>query len=118
MFLWNVGLYLRDYMALSLTHEAEPFLRSRQLCSYSRITQYFMEPQSLLHVHKSPPLVPILSQINPIPSYLSKVHFNIVPSWYSQWSLSFWLSLHGVISQITELFLFFLMIWGKWTEST
>jgi hypothetical protein len=33
------------------------------------------------NVHKSPPLVPTLSQIDPIPtipSYLSKIHFNIV----------------------------------------
>jgi hypothetical protein len=32
-------------------------------------------------VHKSPPLVPILSQFDPvytIPSYLSKIYFNIV----------------------------------------
>jgi hypothetical protein len=28
----------------SLTHGAEPFLRSRQLCSYSRTSQHFMEP--------------------------------------------------------------------------
>jgi hypothetical protein len=48
--------------------------------------------------HKSPPLVPILSQIDPIPtipSYLSKIHFNIVhlpTSWSSQWSLSLWIS--------------------------
>jgi hypothetical protein len=41
---------------------------------------------------------PILSQINPIhtiPSYLSKIHFNIIhppTPWSSQWPLSFWLS--------------------------
>jgi hypothetical protein len=49
-------------------------------------------------VHKSPPLLPVLSQIDPvhnISSYLSKIHFNIVhphTSWSSQWFLSFWLS--------------------------
>jgi hypothetical protein len=73
----------------SLTHGAEPFL-----CSYSRTSQHCMEPGGSL----SCSLVPILSHINPIhtiPSYLSKIHFNIVhqpTSWSSQWSLSFWLS--------------------------
>jgi hypothetical protein len=28
-----------------LTYGAEPFLRNCQLCSYSRISQHFMEPQ-------------------------------------------------------------------------
>jgi hypothetical protein len=32
----------------SLTHGAEPFLKSRQLCSYSRTSQYFMEPEGSL----------------------------------------------------------------------
>jgi hypothetical protein len=46
----------------------------------------------------SPPPVPNLSQIDPVPtisSYLSKINFNIVhppTSWSSQWSLSFWIS--------------------------
>jgi hypothetical protein len=40
-----------------------------------------MEPKGLYRVHINPPLIPILSQINSIhtiPSYLSKIHFNIV----------------------------------------
>jgi hypothetical protein len=50
------------------------------------------------YVEKSPPLVPILSQMNPVhatPSYSSKIRFNIVllsTSRSFKWSLSFRLS--------------------------
>jgi hypothetical protein len=70
-------------------------------------------------VHKSPPLVPILSQFDPahtIPSFLSKIHYNIVhppTSWSSQWSLSFWLS-HQY--PICIPFSYTLFITGFWVD--
>jgi hypothetical protein len=38
----------------SLTPGAEPFLRSRQLCSHSRISQCFMEPEGSLPCTQEP----------------------------------------------------------------
>jgi hypothetical protein len=37
-----------EVLTHSLTHGAEAFLRSCQLCNYSRNTQYFMEPEGSL----------------------------------------------------------------------
>jgi hypothetical protein len=42
----------------SLTHGVEPFLRSRQLCSYSRTSQHFMAPQSSLPCSQEPSTSP------------------------------------------------------------
>jgi hypothetical protein len=76
----------------SLTHGAEPFLRSYQLCSYLRTSQYFIEPEGSLQCS----LVHVQCQINPIhtiPSNLPEIHFNIVhPPTSFKWSLSIWLS--------------------------
>jgi hypothetical protein len=51
-------------------------------------------PRLHYRVHKSPLLVPILSQINPVhttASYLSKIHLSIIQP-PTSWSLSFWVS--------------------------
>jgi hypothetical protein len=76
-------IYLMIFSSLTfqLTHGADPFLRSHQLCSYSRTSQDFMQLEDPLLCLQKPSTGPFLSQINPIhtiPSYLSKIHFNIV----------------------------------------
>jgi hypothetical protein len=79
----------------SLTHGAKPFLRSCQLCSYSRSSQRFMEPEGSLPCSQEPSTGPHSEpdQSNSYHPILSKIHFIIVhppTSWPSQWSLSFW----------------------------
>jgi hypothetical protein len=75
-----------------LTYGAEPFLRRRQLCSPSRTSQHFMEPEVSIPCSQEPSTGPYpeLYQSNPLHP-ISKTHFNIVnppTSWSSQWSLS------------------------------
>jgi hypothetical protein len=52
-------------MKAHLLNRAES-LRSCQLCSNSRTLQYIWNSKAHYRVHKSPPLVPILSKINPV----------------------------------------------------
>jgi hypothetical protein len=70
------NLLISYILTHSLTHGAEPFLRSCQLCSYSRISQHVMEPEDSLPCSQEPSTGPYLHQINPIhtiPFYLRSI---------------------------------------------
>jgi hypothetical protein len=76
---------ITNFMKLSPSLEAASCAATQELPNTLR------KPKIYYRVHKSPPLAPILSQIDPvhtIPSYLSKVHFNIVhpPTSWSSYS--------------------------------
>jgi hypothetical protein len=48
------GMIIDNILPLNQLHGAEPFLRSRQLRSYSRISQHFMEPEGSLSCSQEP----------------------------------------------------------------
>jgi len=82
---------LRTQLALSIVRGNEQL----QFLSWSRNSPHFMEPEDSLPHSQQPPIVPIMSQTDPIhalPSCSFKIHVNIfLPSTptTSQWSLSF-----------------------------
>jgi hypothetical protein len=66
------NIYIHSFIH-SFIHGTEPFLRSCQLCSYSRTSQHFMEPEGSLPRSQEPSTSPYpeLDQSNPYHPTLS-----------------------------------------------
>jgi hypothetical protein len=93
----------------SLTHGAEPFLRSCQLCSHSRISQHFMEPEGSLPRSQEPSTGPYPEpdRSNPYHPILSLVRSILILSTYLRLGLLSGLFPSGFSTNILYAFLFY-----------
>jgi hypothetical protein len=71
--------YLLTYLTYSM--EQSPSWEANRVCSQSRNSPHFTEPKVHYRVHKCPPPVPTLSQLDPVhtsTSHFPKIHLNII----------------------------------------
>jgi hypothetical protein len=96
---WEVRTFLISpfarVMIHSLTHGAEPFLRSCQCAATQELPSILWTPKFHYHVYTNLSLVPILSQINPIHTIISYLRSILILSSHLHLGLfsgPFWLS--------------------------
>jgi hypothetical protein len=75
------GHCTRKNSLIHLLTELSPSWEAANCAATEELPSILWNPKVHHRVHKSPPLVPILNQMDPVhtfPSYLSKIYFNIV----------------------------------------
>jgi len=91
----NITYLTVTYLITYLLHGADPSWEANRFSARQESPHILWNPKVNYHVHKCPPPVPILSQLDPIhtpTSHFLKIHLNtILPSMPGspKWSLSF-----------------------------
>jgi hypothetical protein len=73
-----VVMHAHDISTYTLANQQTESMDQSPLCEADRLVKFL---NNQYHVHKTPPLVPVLSHMNsvhPLPSCLFKIHFSVI----------------------------------------